>query len=333
MEKGHDELLRLALAHLHVGVIVVDGSDEVVYVNPAAERIRSVSGADIVGRSVLGCHPSGSHERVRRALQFLRTGKGKPFTRMVTNKEADRHWENTYTPIHDAEGNYAGAAVVSHDITDRRRLEEERSLNAERLQRQVADMSRTFHDLLMASMASLVAALEAKDEYSAGHSLRVAAIASKMAEHRWGFSPQSREVEMAGRVHDIGKVGIRESILGKPDRLTEDEFRHIREHPVLGERILSPVDHLGGIAKLVRHHHERFDGRGYPDGLKGEDVPDGARILAIADTFDAMTTARPYRSAISLEIAVAEVERNLGLQFDPVWGRLFLDLYRSGSLG
>lgn len=328
-----EQIFRLALEQLHEGVIVVDDGDKVIFANPAAERIRRISASEILGRSVVDCHPDRSRERVRRALGFLRTDRGKPFTRMVEDKQGERFWENTYNPIRDADGSYVGAAVVSHDITDRRKLEEERATHMQELERQVGEMTRAFQELLMASMVSLVTALEAKDKYTAGHSLRVAELATKMAEHRWGPSPQSREIDLAGKVHDVGKVGIREAVLGKPGRLTEEEFRHIQEHPAIGERILTPVDRLGNVARLARHHHERFDGKGYPDGLKGEDIPVGARILAIADTYDAMTSARPYRDPMKPEQAAAEIRKNLGTQFDATWGQLFLDLFHSGTIG
>lgn len=328
-----DELLLLLLEQINVGVIVVDSEDDIVFANPAAESIRGISAKEILGRSVLHCHAESSRERVKRALGFLRQEHGKPFTRMVTEESANRAWENTYTPLREADGSYAGAAVISLDISKRRKQEAQRALDIEGLHRQIGEMTRSFHELLLASMSSLVAALEAKDKYTAGHSVRVAAIAKRVAEHRWGLSPASREVEMAGLVHDIGKVGIREGVLGKPGPLSDEELRHIREHPILSEQILLPVDQFGAVAKLARHHHERFNGEGYPDGLKGESIPDGCRILAIADAYDAMTTGRPYRKAMAPEEAAAEIERQMGTQFDPGWGSLFLELFYSGSVG
>jgi PAS domain S-box-containing protein len=328
-----DVLLRLVLEQIGEGVIVVDDTDTVVFANRAAERIRGICASEIVGRSVLLCHPERSHERVRRALRFLRDGRGKSFTRVVADKKNDRFWENTYHPVLQSDGTYAGTAVVSQDITDRRKLEETRAMHTQELEQRIGELTRAFQELLMASMGSLVTALEAKDNYTAGHSLRVAAIATRLAEHVWGPSAQSREIDLAGKVHDIGKVGIREGVLGKPGKLSDEEFAHIKMHPVIGERILAPIDRLGPVTRIARHHHERFDGKGYPDGLKGEGIPIGARILAIADTYDAMTSARPYRDPLKPEVAAAEIRKNLESQFDPVWGRVFLELFESGSIG
>jgi PAS domain S-box-containing protein len=326
-------LYRLVLEQLSEGVILVNDKDVVFFANSAAERIRGICAREIVGRPVLLCHPERSHERVRRALRFLREGREKPFTRTVEDQKGGRFWENTYHPIRWNDGTYAGAAVVSQDITDRRSLEEERAVHTKELELRVGELSQAFQDLLMSSMVSLVMALEAKDPYTAGHSLRVAAIATRLAEHSWGPSAQSQEIELAGKVHDIGKVGIRESVLGKTGKLTDEEYLHIKEHPVIGERILAPIDRLGPVARIARHHHERFDGKGYPDGLKGECIPVGARILALADTYDAMTSARSYRGPLTPDVAAEEIRKNLGKQFDPIWGHAFLELFNSGSIG
>ena len=148
-------LMRLVLENLHLGVIVIDDEDRIVFANRAAEEIRGIDASAVVGNSVLGCHPDASRHRVQRALAFLRTDRGKPFTRMVEDKVGERHWENTYTPLRLADGTYMGSVVVSTDMTDRRRFDEEMALNAERLERQVAEMSRAFHDLFIASMARL----------------------------------------------------------------------------------------------------------------------------------------------------------------------------------
>jgi HD-GYP domain-containing protein (c-di-GMP phosphodiesterase class II) len=140
-----------------------------------------------------------------------------------------------------------------------------------------------------------------------------------MAE-RLGFPEEEQEqIKIAGLLHDVGKIGIPESILSKPGKLTDEEWAYIRSHPQIGESIIRQMGsaRLAGIQLVVRHHHERLDGSGYPDGLEGDAVPVGARLLAVADAYDAMTSNRPYREPFSSEAALEELRRHAGVQFDP----------------
>jgi HD-GYP domain-containing protein (c-di-GMP phosphodiesterase class II) len=158
-------------------------------------------------------------------------------------------------------------------------------------------------------------------------------MAEIMAQHMWGAIPETSELALAGRLHDIGKVAIRTEVLNKPGSLEDDEWVHIRTHPVVGERILSPIVRLSRVIDAIRHHHERFDGTGYPDNLTGNNIPEGARILAIADAYDAMTSNRPYRRAFDPARAAKEIKAQAGQQFDPKWAQLFLDLFETGTIG
>ena len=185
----------------------------------------------------------------------------------------------------------------------------------------------------VSSMTGLVNALEAKDPYTAEHSIRVSDLAGRIAEYRYGLSPEVEEVQIAGRLHDIGKVGTHDKILHKPGKLTEEELNHIREHPVVAEIILAPFRKLRSISRVIRHHHERFDGKGYPDGLAGENIPELSRILAIVDSYDSMTSARPYGAMMSPENAMGEIRKGLGSQFDPEFGEIFIELFLTGSIG
>lgn len=182
------------------------------------------------------------------------------------------------------------------------------------------DVERTYVETILA----LALAVEAKDPYSAGHSKRVGFYASKIAEHMGLDAEHQRALNHAGVLHDIGKIGIKDDILLKPAPLTPDEQKIMQQHSVIGEAIVKPVRSLSQVVALVRHHHERYDGGGYPGGLKGEDIPMGARILAVADTYDAMVTDRPYRKRLSVEQARAELKRNAGVQHDPVVVEAFL---------
>lgn len=179
------------------------------------------------------------------------------------------------------------------------------------------DLYQLLHEPDVAAIRSLAAAVDARDHYTSGHSERVAAYAVGIGK-MMGLSPEMIDaLQVAGLLHDIGKIGVPDSVLNKPGSLTQDEYETIQKHPSVGGNILSRAPQFEIILPAVLHHHERWDGKGYPNGLQGEGIPYIARILAVADTFDAMTSDRPYRNALTLEIAVAELRKNAGSQFDP----------------
>jgi putative nucleotidyltransferase with HDIG domain len=167
------------------------------------------------------------------------------------------------------------------------------------------------------TVRSLVAALEAKDPYTKGHSVRVARITVAVARQMGFEDAEVERIEYAALLHDLGKIGISRSVLSKPGTLTDDEFDKIREHPDIAARILESVPFLEDVRPVVQDHHERVDGLGYGRGLVGEDLSMAARILAAADSYDAMTADRPYRGAMPQAAAVAELRANTGTQFDP----------------
>ena len=186
------------------------------------------------------------------------------------------------------------------------------------LERQVHEQAQRIQELFLQGVQMLARALEAKDAYTRGHSIRVSRYAVATAE-RLGFDGPSLDgIRLGGELHDIGKIGTREAVLHKPGMLTADEFRQITEHPALGERMLSPLaQESPDVLRIVRSHHERLDGRGFPDGLRGAKIPIEARIVAVADAFDAMTTERPYRPSRPADAAMCELRRVAGTQLDP----------------
>jgi putative two-component system response regulator len=169
----------------------------------------------------------------------------------------------------------------------------------------------------VATLATLVVVLEARSSYWAGHSERVAAFAATIASHMGLPDTEIEQVRTAGRLHDIGVIGVRDAVLGKQGHLTDEEFAHIKDHTVLGARILAPLNHLGIIRDFVRSHHERWDGTGYPDGRAGTDIPLGARIIHAAETYDALTTQRPYHPSVTPPEAAAQMRELAGTVFDP----------------
>ena len=179
---------------------------------------------------------------------------------------------------------------------------------------------------IMGIVESMIFALEARDGYTRGHSERVTSYAVKLAETMKCETEFVEMIRHASRLHDIGKIGIDDSILRKPSRLSDSEMDIMRGHPEVGENILKPVRYLSHILPAIRHHHERFDGEGYPDGLKSDEIPLAARIIAVVDTFDAMRSSRPYREKMELKPVLEELERVAGSQLDPGIVEKFLDI-------
>jgi putative nucleotidyltransferase with HDIG domain len=179
-------------------------------------------------------------------------------------------------------------------------LKEEVAVRTAELRRERANLQR----ISVATLEVLVNALEAKDPYSRGHSARIADLSAMVAAEMGLADEDVESVRTAGRLHDIGKIGIREEVMVKQGPLTDDEYEHVKQHVVVGSQILAPLTHLQEVIHYVRSHHERWDGQGYPDGLRGEEIPLGARILAAVEVYDALTTSRPYQEKMSSEFAV-----------------------------
>ncbi|MCR4643285.1 MAG: response regulator [Lachnospiraceae bacterium] len=181
-------------------------------------------------------------------------------------------------------------------------------------------------DLFLQVMRSVAGAVDAKDSFSKGHSQRVAGYAREIAA-RYGYSEKRQnDIYMAGLLHDVGNIGIPERLINKPSKLTEEEFAVIRKHPAKGAAILENIRNMPVLAQAARWHHERFSGGGYPDGLAGAEIPEEARILAVADAYDAMSSPRSYRKAMQQEQVRAEIEGGRGSQFDPVFADIMLKM-------
>ncbi len=181
-------------------------------------------------------------------------------------------------------------------------------------------------------LATLSAALEARDPNLRGHSARVTLIAEGLARKLGWRDERLDALRLGGSLHDVGKIAVNSSLLRKPGPLSEEELAEIRTHPVAGARLIESVPDFHSALPYVLHHHERWDGTGYPHGLGGEEIPVEARLLGVADAFDAMTSDRSYRPALSVEQALAELERCAGTQFDPELTETFVEGWRSGSI-
>ena len=180
------------------------------------------------------------------------------------------------------------------------------------------------HGLMMGLMHSLTSAVDAKDPYTCGHSERVALLSRHMAQQIGLPDSEVDQIYMAGLLHDVGKIGVPESVLQKTGRLSPEEFEQMKKHPQIGARILADVKQIRAIIPGVLHHHERYDGKGYPSALSGTNIPLMGRIICLADCFDAMTSNRTYRRALPLEVAITEIRRCAGTQFDPALAEAFV---------
>jgi len=200
---------------------------------------------------------------------------------------------------------------------ERRRLKLKVRRYQQSLEREVKHRTREIRDLFFNSITSLVYALEAKDSYTSRHSQKVTEISVAIARKMGLSEARIEKIRFGGLVHDVGKIGVKESVLNKPGKLAQKEYQHIKSHPEIGGRILGPIATDKEILQIVRHHHENYDGSGYPNGLRGKQIPLGARIVAVADAYDAMTSKRPHRGAIGFEKVRAEIKRCRASQFDP----------------
>lgn len=202
-------------------------------------------------------------------------------------------------------------------------------------QRQRAEMNKRrkqMETMSLQMMQTLSTTIEAKDEYTRGHSHRVAEYAALIAEELGWDKKEIKNLKNAAHLHDIGKIGIPDNILNRPTRLTEEEFQVIKEHTVIGAEILKNITLIDHVKEVARSHHERYDGMGYPDGLKGEEIPLYARVIAIADCYDAMKSRRIYRNPIGDEVIYNEISRNCGSQFDPKIAGVFLKMLNEGRV-
>ena len=214
---------------------------------------------------------------------------------------------------------------VRHTL-DLVRLQTDLSCEVEKKTQELMEQHGKLRRIYIQIVKALSGAIDAKDTYTNGHSTRVADYSREIAR-RAGLPKQlQNDIYMIGLLHDVGKIGIPDAIINKPAKLTEEEYSIIQKHPVLGAAILGNIAEFPRLSTGARWHHERYDGKGYPDGISGEDIPVEARIIAVADAYDAMSSRRSYRDVLPQEKVYAEVKKGKGTQFDPVFAEIMLTM-------
>ncbi|MBN1292731.1 MAG: response regulator [Candidatus Latescibacteria bacterium] len=286
-----------------------------------AEGYRTIEAEN--GREAIGLVSSGKTDLILLDLMMPEVNGIEVCTLLKSNEETRLIPIIMITAVHEQEEKLKAIHAGVDDFLNK-------PINIAELRARVKSLlkMKRLNDLLDYSdtvVASLANAIESKDKYTEGHNERVSRFAVELAKVAGLNDKEQEMVRMAGILHDIGKIGIPDNILNKPGALTDDEFTIIKSHPQHGEKILKPLHSLHGVRDVVLYHHERFDGKGYPYGLKGEQIPIYARIVAIADSYDAMTTKRPYRNAYTQNEAIKELETKAGQWWDPELIRLFVD--------
>ncbi len=331
-EFDFNKVLALLLEKMPLGVIVTDEQGSIQYVNQTAERIRNVKREKINGHNIINCHGKSTQEKVIRAMERLKASEANSFTRMVEDQKQGRVYLNTYTSIWNEEQQYVGMAVLTNDITEQRKLENEKAHTARIQMETINNLTVQYHSLLMNMLQSISSIVEAKDPFLCQHSNHVCEVALKLYEKKYGMDANYITLKEAALLHDLGKLCIPDLVLNKEGTLTALEYDLVKQHADIGFKILEPIGSVSDLSRAVRHHHERFDGSGYPDGLEGNQIPILSRIIFIADTYDAMRSNRPYRKALSFAESLDEIQSQAGRQFDPEWVEIFVELALTGSL-
>lgn len=212
---------------------------------------------------------------------------------------------------------------VRHTI-DLNRLQGDLAREVDKKTQEVLQQQERIERISMQIVTALSGAIDAKDTYTNGHSTRVAEYSREIARRAGFTEKEQNDIYMMGLLHDVGKIGIPDSIINKPAKLTDEEYGIIKKHPVTGAKILENITEFPQLTVGARWHHERYDGRGYPDGIAGGEIPKEARIIAVADAYDAMSSRRSYRDVLAQKVVREEMEKGKGTQFDPVYAEIML---------
>lgn len=236
--------------------------------------------------------------------------------------------ENTLSALRLGASDYIVKPFQAPEVLDSIQRVMDRRKESARIERIIQDLRVAVQRNYSATTEALIMAIDAKDNYTKEHCARVSNLMVEFAK-QLGLSEDKQELlRKISQLHDIGKIGVREEVLNKPGRLTPEEWEEIKHHPFVGYQIIQPVEFLGEGRDVMLYHQERYDGKGYPAGLKGEEIPLGARMLAIVDSYDAMITDRPYRKKLPLKEVFSELKKYSGIQFDPKLVKIFMKMIK-----
>ncbi len=301
------------------------------FLNNAWEETLGYRLDEMIGSPFTDFQSPGGSEKERREFQRLIMGNSlSGYEKTFTSKSGrEVYIMLNSVPMYSRSGRLIGAQGTGVDITRHVKTDRELRESRDAFFNMLEDMNESFlelQELFTSFVRTMVSTLDAKSPWTKGHSERVALYADEIAE-KMGFNEEERKkLWLTGILHDIGKIGTYDQLLDKPGKLTDEEFEIVKKHPSQGATILADIKQLSDIIPFIRHHHERPDGCGYPDRLKGADIPLYARILHVADSFDSMTSDRPYRPAPSLDYAISEFKKFAGTQFDSKVVEVFLPI-------
>ncbi|HOP62303.1 MAG TPA: response regulator [Spirochaetota bacterium] len=287
-------------------VVVVDGDGLITYVNASGLRMLEKEADELLNRPIVDVIKIGSDAKEDDKTFFPMSMNYIEFNNYLTTDARQIPVDFTSTPLWMDKGKLRGAVLVIRDITQQ--VEYDR-----KIQESMETLSRAMYGIVEA----ITKTVETRDPYTAGHQTKVADIAKEIAKEMGLRRDVIESVNLAGQIHDLGKIAIPAEILNKPGRINEIEFALIKTHSQMGYDILKNIDFPWPIADIVLQHHEKFDGSGYPNGIRGEDILIQARIIAVADVLEAMASHRPYRAALGIDAAFEELQDKKGIHFDP----------------
>ncbi len=322
-----EEKYRLVVNNIADVITVLDLNLRFTYVSPSVIRLRGYTAEEVMSQTMEQMLTPESLQIVARTFEeelkleaggTIDPGRSRILELEEYRKDGSTVWlENRMSALRDKEKKLIGIITLSHDITDRKRVEEELQRTLESLRKSVS-----------ATIQVMVSAVETRDPYTAGHQIRSADLARAIATEMGLPQDKIDGIRMAGSIHDIGKLSIPAEILSKPTKLSELEFSLIKEHARKGFEMLKDVESPWPLAEIVHQHHERMDGSGYPRKCKGEEILIEARILAVADVVESMASHRPYRPALGIDEALAEIEKNKGILYDADAVNICLRMFR-----
>ena len=332
-------------------ILRMDTRGILTFVNEFAERFFLFTKEEMLGRSVVGTIVPDTDSAGRKLASMIEEIGQNPDLYVSNENEnirrtGERVWIAwTNRPIADKTGKTVEILCIGNDITEHKRMEEALRVARDELEVRVrertADLARANEDLRLAAekqhhtlegvIRAVSLTLEIRDPYTAGHQRRVAQLASAMAREMGLPEERIEGLQLAASIHDIGKISVPAEILCKPGKISEAEFSLVKAHAAVGHDILEPIDFPWPIARIVRQHHEKMDGSGYPEGLSGSQILLEARILTIADVVEAMASHRPYRPALGIDVALEEIAGNSGRLYDTEAGSACLKLFRENG--